>query len=147
MLATADAKSASGAVSIEQVEGDCRADSASGDIELGTIGGAVGLQERLGRPPGRPGRRALHGAIGVGRRRRRLGRRPGERGVSVSGDVTVRDAARGEVICKSTSGNIAVGVRKGTLVWLDLTTVSGPHHLRASSPTTRRRRPRRRSSP
>ena len=45
--------------------------------------------------------------------------------VSASGDVTVRDAARGEVICKSTSGDIAVGVRKGTLVWLDLTTVSG----------------------
>ena len=45
--------------------------------------------------------------------------------VSVSGAVTVRDAARGEVICKSTSGNVAVGVRKGTLVWLDLTTVSG----------------------
>ena len=44
---------------------------------------------------------------------------------SASGDVTVRDAARGEVSCKSTSGDVAIGVRKGTLVWLDLTTVSG----------------------
>jgi hypothetical protein len=29
------------------------------------------------------------------------------------------------VVGKSTSGSVAIGVRKGTLVWLDLTTVSG----------------------
>ena len=56
--------------------------------------------------------------------------------VSASGDVTVRDAARGEVICKSTSGDVAIGVRKGTLVWLDLTTVSG----RTTSTSLARRR-------
>ena len=39
--------------------------------------------------------------------------------------MTVRDAAQGDVKCKSTSGDVAIGVRKGTLVWLDLTTVSG----------------------
>ena len=61
VLAQADAKTASGALSIEQVEGDCRAHSASGDIELGTDRRHRRPQERVGRPARGPGRRPLHG--------------------------------------------------------------------------------------
>ena len=124
-LAKADVKTASGEVSIEQVDGDCHAD----------------VRERRHRPrhgrwhrPTARARRATSASpasAGAARRSRR--RAPIDIGwagdlvsaASVSGAVTVRDAARGEVICKSTSGDVAVGVRKGTLVWLDLTTVSG----------------------
>jgi len=124
VLAAADAKTASGALSIEQVEGDCRAGSASGGIELGTIGGTASLKSasgdlRVARVGGGCTARTASGAVDVGWAGDAVN------AVSASGDVTVRDAARGEVICKSTSGDIAVGVRKGTLVWLDLTTVSG----------------------
>ena len=45
-LAKADVKTASGEVSIEQVDGDCHADAASGDIALGTVGGAVDCAAR-----------------------------------------------------------------------------------------------------
>jgi DUF4097 and DUF4098 domain-containing protein YvlB len=124
LLAAVDAKTASGALSIEQVEGDCRAGSASGDIALGTIGGTVSLKSASGdlkvaRVTGCCTARTASGLVDVGWAGDLVD------AVSASGDVTVRDAARGEVICKSTSGDIAIGVRKGTLVWLDLSTVSG----------------------
>jgi DUF4097 and DUF4098 domain-containing protein YvlB len=124
VLAHAEAKTASGALTIEQVEGDCRGQTASGDIRLGTIGGTVDLKSasgdlRVARAGGRASARSASGAVDVGWAGDLV------KAVSVSGDVTVRDAARGEVICTSTSGDIAVGVRKGTLVWLDLSTVSG----------------------
>ncbi|MFL6204901.1 MAG: DUF4097 family beta strand repeat-containing protein [Acidimicrobiales bacterium] len=123
-LAAAEAKSASGAITIEQVEGDCRAQSASGHVALGTIGGTVTLKSASGdlhvaRAGGRCTARTASGAVDVGWAGDLVS------AVSASGGVTVRDAARGEVSCKSTSGNVAVGVRKGTLVWLDLSTVSG----------------------
>ena len=124
VLAGADAKTASGSMSIEQVEGDCQAQSASGRVELGTIGGAVSVKTasgdlRVARVGGRCTARTASGAIDVGWAGDLVS------AVSASGRVTVRDACRGEVICKSTSGDVTVGVRKGTLVWLDLNTVSG----------------------
>ena len=124
VLATAEVKSASGAISIEQVEGDCHAHSASGGVELGTVGGTVMLKtasgdQRVARVGGDCTARTASGSIDIGWAGERVS------AVSASGDLTVRDAARGEVRCKSTSGDIAIGVRKGTLVWLDLSTVSG----------------------
>ena len=123
-LARADAKSASGPISIEQVEGDCHAHAASGDISLGTIEGAATLKSasgdlRVARVGGRCTAKSASGAVDVGWAGDLVS------AATASGAITVRDAARGEVICKSTSGDVAVGVRKGTLVWLDLTTVSG----------------------
>jgi hypothetical protein len=124
VLAAVEAKSASGTISIEQVDGDCRAQSASGEVELGSIGGTVTIKTasgdlRVARAGGRCSVRTASGSIDIGWAGDLVS------AVSASGDVTVRDAARGEVSCKSTSGDIAIGVRKGTLVWLDLSTVSG----------------------
>jgi DUF4097 and DUF4098 domain-containing protein YvlB len=124
VLARADAKTASGHLSIEQVEGACSAHSASGDIELGTIGGTASLKSasgdlRVARVGDRCSARTASGAIDIGWAGDLVS------ASSASGDVTVRDVAQGEVLCKSTSGDVAIGVRKGTLVWLDLATVSG----------------------
>ena len=124
MLAKVDAKTASGALSIEQVEGDCHAHTASGGVELGMIGGTVDLRSasgdlRVARVGGRCAARTASGSIDVGWAGDLVN------ATSASGHVTVRDAAHGEVSCRSTSGNVAIGVRKGTLVWLDLHTVSG----------------------
>ncbi len=124
VLARVDAKTASGAISIEQVEGDCHAHTASGDVELGTVGGIVTLKSasgdlRVARVGGRCTARTASGAVDIGWAGDLVS------AVSASGDLTVRDAVRGEVVCKSTSGDVAIGVRKGTLVWLDLSTVSG----------------------
>jgi hypothetical protein len=124
VLGQVDAKTASGALSIEQVEGDCHAHTASGRVDLGAIGGAATLKSasgdlRVARVGGRCNARTASGAVDVGWAGDLVS------ASSASGDVTVRDATRGEVVCKSTSGDVAVGVRKGTLVWLDLSTVSG----------------------
>ena len=136
-LATAEVKTASGTVSIEQVEGDCRAGTASGRIELGSIGGNVSLKSasgdlRVARAGGRCHVRTASGEVDVGWAGDLVN------ATSASGDVTVRDAHRGEVVCKSTSGDVAIGVRKGTLVWLDLSTVSGrtSSSLRPDEPGT-----------
>ena len=123
-LAEVEVHSASGTVSIEQVDGDCHADAASGDISLGTIGGAAVLKSasgdlRVARVGGQCTARSASGAIDVGWAGDLV------RAASASGAITVRDVARGEVDCKASSGDVAIGVRKGTLVWLDLATVSG----------------------
>ena len=124
VLATVDAKSASGTISIEQADGDCRAHSASGDVELGTIGGAVTLKSasgdlRCARVGGRCSVRTASGSVDIGWAGDLV------TATSASGAITVRDVARGEVTCKTSSGDVAIGVRKGTLVWLDLATSSG----------------------
>lgn len=124
VLASAEAKTASGTISIEQVDGDCRAQSASGDVELGTIGGTVTLKSasgdlRCARVGGRCAARTASGSVDIGWAGDLVS------ATSASGSITVRDVARGEVTCKTSSGDIAVGVRKGTLVWLDLATSSG----------------------
>ena len=136
---SADAKTASGALSIEQVEGDCRAHSASGDIELGTIGGTVDLKSasgdlRVARVGGRCTARTASGAVDVGWAGDLVS------AVSASGDVTVRDAARGEVICKSTSGDVADRRAQGHARVARPHHRVGPHHL---EPRPRRRARRR----
>jgi DUF4097 and DUF4098 domain-containing protein YvlB len=123
-LGRVDVRTASGSVSVEQVSGDVGARSASGDIHLGAVGGAASMQSASG---------DLHVASAAGRCSAATA--SGEIEVSsagddvvassASGDITVRDAVHGRLKLSSSSGNIAVGVRKGTLVWLDLTTVSG----------------------
>jgi DUF4097 and DUF4098 domain-containing protein YvlB len=124
VLTDVEAKTASGSMSIEQAEGDCRAHTASGRVDLGAIGGTVELRSasgdlRVARVGGRCRAKTASGSIEVGWAGDLVS------ATSASGAVTVRDAARGEVACRSTSGDVAIGVRKGTLVWLDLSTVSG----------------------
>jgi hypothetical protein len=123
-VAQADVRAASGAVSIEQVTGDVDARSASGDVRLGTVGGAARLKSASGdllvaSVGGVCNAHTASGAIDVGWAGDTVGAK------SASGSLTVRDAVRGALDLRTTSGDVAVGVRKGTLVWLDLTTVSG----------------------
>ncbi len=123
-VATAEVKAASGAVTIEQVTGDVDGRTASGDIRLGTVGGSVRLKSASGdvqvaSVAGTCTATSASGSIDVGWAGETVGAK------SASGSVTVRDAVRGALHLRSTSGDVAVGVRKGTLVWLDLTTVSG----------------------
>jgi len=123
-IAHAEVRAASGAVSIEQVAGDVDARSASGEVRLGTIGGTVRLKTASGdllvsSVGGVCNAATASGAIDVGWAGQTVSAK------SASGAITVRDAVRGALDLRTTSGDVAVGVRKGTLVWLDLTTVSG----------------------
>jgi len=124
VLARADVSTASGAIAIEQATGDVDAQSASGRIGVGTVGGTTRLRSASGSlqvatATGACSATTASGAIDVGWAGHDVTAK------SASGSIIVRDAARGSLALDSTSGRVTVGVRKGTLVWLDLTSVSG----------------------
>ena len=123
-LGSVDVESASGDVSFDEVGGDAIVKSASGDIDLGTVEGRATAHTAAGDVEIRNAR----GAVGAN---------------SVSGDVVVRDACgdvtansvsgdqkleavvEGVVKAQSVSGDVEIGVRRGSRVYLDCSTLSG----------------------
>jgi hypothetical protein len=121
---TVDVKTASGDVSIEQVGADARVKTASGDVHFEVVGGALNVNSASG---------DLHVNTVAGEANIQL----------VSGDVFIREAAdsitantisgdqrleavfRGRMDLRAVSGDISVGVRRGSRVYVDANTVSG----------------------
>jgi DUF4097 and DUF4098 domain-containing protein YvlB len=121
---TADVKTASGDVSIEQAGADVRVKTASGDVHLDEGRGALSVNSASG---------DLHvNTLG------------GEANIQlVSGDVYIRDAGdsitantisgdqrleavyRGRMDLRAVSGDISVGIRRGSRIFVDANTVSG----------------------
>lgn len=99
-------KVASGDVRIDRVGGSLKLQSAAGDLNVGSVGGSAEIKTAAGDVN-------LDEAGG---------------GVSVqsaSGDVRVGAVSRGAVELKSVSGDLLVGVRRGSRVWMDVKTVTG----------------------
>jgi DUF4097 and DUF4098 domain-containing protein YvlB len=116
--------SASGSIQAEEVHGPVRARTASGSVRLGEVHGtldvrAVSGSVRVARVDDVAAVRVVSGSIEVGSAGTDL------RATAVSGSIHVLDARRGTIELTSTSGGVTVGVRRGTLVWLDLSSVSG----------------------
>jgi hypothetical protein len=123
-LGSLELKTASGDVRVERVEGPVKVSTASGDLGIESAVGPVELN-------------TASGDIEVGRVERSL------RANLVSGDLSVSDAgesvkansvsgdqqldavARGKVELHTVSGDIEVGVRRGTDVWMDVRSISG----------------------
>jgi DUF4097 and DUF4098 domain-containing protein YvlB len=121
---TADVKTASGDVSIEQAAADVRVKTASGDVHLDQANGALSVNSASG---------DLHvNTLG------------GEANIQlVSGDIYIRDAGdaitantisgdqrleavyRGRIDLRAVSGDISVGIRRGSRIFVDANTVSG----------------------
>ena len=80
-------------------------------------------QQRLGRRPVRE-RRHGEGQLGLRRRPDRPGGRRG-RGQHRVGDAEIRSAVAGDVRLNSASGDIEVGIAKGSRLWVDAQTLSG----------------------
>src|SRR4029450_7716769 len=96
---------ATGDVEFDQVEGEAKVNTASGDIELRRVGSA-----------------RLNSASGDVR--------VGEASVSVdvnpaSGDVQIRKVAEGVLKVHSASGDVVVGIAKGSRLWVDAQSLSG----------------------
>jgi hypothetical protein len=121
---TVDVKTASGDVSIQQARDDVRVKTASGDVHLDEGRGGLNANSASG---------DLH-----------VGTLAGEANIQlVSGDVHIRDAGdsitantisgdqrleavfRGRMDLRAVSGDISVGVRRGSRVFVDANTVSG----------------------
>jgi hypothetical protein len=99
-------KSASGDVRVESVEGESSVTTASGDIQIGRAGGLVTATTASG------DLRVREAEHGIDAR-------------TVSGDQQLESVVEGEVSANAVSGDVQIGIRRGSKVWIDANSVSG----------------------
>jgi DUF4097 and DUF4098 domain-containing protein YvlB len=99
-------KSASGDVVADVVEGEASVQTASGDVALGRVAGP--LQAHL-----------VSGDLTVREAEASVDAR------TVSGDQRLESVREGEVNVQAVSGDVVVGVRRGSRLWVDANSVSG----------------------
>jgi len=123
-LGDVSARTASGDIRVERVAGPLQVKTASGDVFVGVLGGHgsiatvsgdVGV-ERLDAPLTA---RAVSGDITVGSVASELGIS------TTSGDVDLKTVHDGDVRVQTVSGDVRVGIARGTRVWVDAASVSG----------------------
>ena len=102
----AEVKVASGDVRIERVGGSLKAQTAAGDISTGAVDGSANVKTAAGDIS----LSEVGHDVAV---------------TSASGDVHVASVTQGKVELKSVSGDLIVGVRRGSRVWMDVKTVTG----------------------
>jgi DUF4097 and DUF4098 domain-containing protein YvlB len=122
-LESADVKSASGDVELEQVERAASAQTASGDVDI-ELAGSVAVNTASGDVTVRhctgplkantvSGDLTVHSADGS------------VESHTVSGDLRLESVGTDTVTANSVSGDVLVRVRRGATVWLDVRSVSG----------------------
>jgi DUF4097 and DUF4098 domain-containing protein YvlB len=115
---------ASGDVEALMIEGSVNVKSASGDVRVREISGGVNVQTASGDI----GLDIVHGAVNVATASGDLTIGEAYDNVSantVSGDQEHGAVMRGHVAATSVSGDVTIGVRRGSKVYLDCNTVSG----------------------
>jgi DUF4097 and DUF4098 domain-containing protein YvlB len=123
-LAALNAKTASGDVEVEDTEGEARVRSASGDVSIDSVGGRADVNTasgdvELGTVGGEISVRTASGDVRVAE---------AAAGVSVytaSGDQEIGVAVQGAVDLKSASGDVRVGIKRGSRVYVDARSMSG----------------------
>ncbi len=123
-IASLEATAASASVSAEDVTGAVSVGSASGSLRAGTVGGPLSFRSASGslradKVGGECTASSASGSITIGVVDDDVA------ASSVSGAVAVREAHRGTVELSATSGSVEVGVRRGTVAWLDVSSVGG----------------------
>ena len=121
-----DAKvnAASGDVQFESVAGELRVNTASGDVQAGAVGG----EAKINSASGDVILREVAGALDVNSASGDVLVREVGGTVSVntaSGDQAIGSVSRGSVALKSASGDLKVGVREGSTLWIDARSRSG----------------------
>jgi DUF4097 and DUF4098 domain-containing protein YvlB len=118
------ARTASGDIRLQTVGGSLQVKTASGDVFVGDIGGEASLTtvsgdvgvERMG---AQLTARAVSGDVTIGTV-------AGELGLSTtSGDIDLKSVVNGDVRLQTVSGDVRVGIARGTRVWVDAASVSG----------------------
>lgn len=122
-LAGLNVQTASGDVSCEDVEGGVNVKSASGDFN-GRRLGAVNVQSASGdisieTADGPINVQTASGDVSVDAAYDNVSSQ------SVSGDVSLEAVMQGVVQAHSVSGDVTIGVRRGSKAWLDCNTLSG----------------------
>lgn len=119
-----ETKTGSGDVSVDEVAEDATVKVASGDVRVDRVGRTLKVQTAAGDVSAGPvgGDADVKTASGD----IRLEDVAGSVSVnSASGDVNVGAVSQGKVELKSVSGDMVVGIRKGSRVWMDVKTVTG----------------------
>jgi hypothetical protein len=115
---------ASGDVESDRVLGGLNVKSASGDLGVRVVGGGVNVQTASGDVA----LGAVRGSINVNTASGDVSINEADDNVNVntvSGDQEHGAVMRGNVSAHSVSGDVRIGVRRGSKVYLDCTTVSG----------------------
>ncbi|MGH3071744.1 MAG: DUF4097 family beta strand repeat-containing protein [Gaiellaceae bacterium] len=123
-LGEARVRTASGDLRLERIEGILEAKTASGDIQVDHVAGRA----TVGSVSGDVAVRTAMSGLGVNSVSGDVvvGEVFGDLSVgTVSGDAIVRAAGPGEVALKAVSGDVAVAMRRGLRVRLDVNSVSG----------------------
>jgi DUF4097 and DUF4098 domain-containing protein YvlB len=102
----AEVNSASGDVKISRVQGALTVNTASGDLEVGYIGGNGKV-------------RSASGDVSVDEADSSL------KIQTASGDVRAGSVREGDVVLQTASGEIEIGVKKGSKLWIDARSMSG----------------------
>jgi DUF4097 and DUF4098 domain-containing protein YvlB len=143
-LGAADVKTASGDITADDVE-EMHAKTASGDVEVGAVGGDLRFQTASGdlrcvKADGRVSVKTASGDIEVGSAGDRvdvrcssgdvrLGELAGDLSVvAVSGDVQVLSLERGRAHLRTVSGAVEVGIARGVALEVDAEAMSGTVH-------------------
>lgn len=115
---------ASGDTDVADIDGSLNVKTASGDVQAGRISGSVNVQSASGdvtiesvRGPANVG--SVSGDVTVEAAYDNLNAN------TVSGDQDLGAVMRGSVSAQSVSGDVTIGVRRGSKVFLDCNTLSG----------------------
>jgi len=101
-----DVDSASGDITFATVTGRVEVNTASGDVRVEAAGGDVRVN-------------SASGDVTVGEAEDDVKVR------TASGDVEIRSAAKGKIDVTSASGDVQVGIRRGSNVYIDASSMSG----------------------
>jgi DUF4097 and DUF4098 domain-containing protein YvlB len=123
-IGSLEAKTASGDVELDRLVGDATVETASGDVRIRDVGGKVDVSAasgdvELGRAGGAVAARTASGDVTVEEAAGDVRIR------TASGDGRVDSVSAGSVDLQSASGDILVGIREGSNVFVDARALSG----------------------
>ena len=120
----AEINAASGDVQLARIGGQARINTASGDVQLASVGGEARVNSASGDVQIREAGNRLEvntasGDVLVGEALSSVNAN------SASGDQTIGSVSQGKVDLKSASGDLKIGIRAGSTLWVDARSRSG----------------------